>query len=163
MSGDSKAMSEHTSSVRISSDDDLSSHSRLEYSLDDSLVSDRESASDPSLEEASLLGRQPREIILLDDWSIHDFPVDMSDKIFGRLRPPFQIPDNVPIRKGVIGEKCYEERPSDVGFYETTFIARPRIPLSSLHRQLVSFIGVSVSQITPNARRIFIGAEVPWG
>ena len=89
MSGDSKAMSERTSSVRISSDDDLSSHSRLEYSLDDSLVSDRESASDPSLEEASLLGRQPREIILLDDWSIHDFPVDMSDKIFGRFEAPF--------------------------------------------------------------------------
>ena len=89
MSGDSKAMSERTPSVCISSDNDLSSHSRLEYSLDDSLASDRESASDPFLEEASLLGRQLREVILLDDWSIHDFPVDMSDEIFGRLGPLF--------------------------------------------------------------------------
>ena len=53
MSRDSEATSEHTPSVRISSDDDLSSHSRLRYSSDDSSVSDRESTSDPSSGKAS--------------------------------------------------------------------------------------------------------------
>ena len=55
MSGDSKATSDHTSSVCIGSDNDLSSHSRLGYSSDESLVSDRESTSDPFSEEASPL------------------------------------------------------------------------------------------------------------
>ena len=53
MSRDSEATSEHTPSVRMSSDDDLSSHSRLRYSSEDSSVSDRESTSDPSSGKAS--------------------------------------------------------------------------------------------------------------
>ena len=47
----------------------------------------------------------------------------MSDEVFSRLRPHFQIPDDVPIRKGDLGEKCYDGRSSDVAFYETAFIA----------------------------------------
>ena len=53
MFGDSEATSERTPSVRISSDDDLSSHSRLGYSSNNSSVSDRESTSDPSLGKTS--------------------------------------------------------------------------------------------------------------
>lgn len=56
MSRDSEATSDHTPSIRMGSDDDLSSHSRLGYSSDESSVSDRESASDPSSEEASPSG-----------------------------------------------------------------------------------------------------------
>ena len=57
----------------------------------------------------------------------------------------------MPIKKGVIGEKCYDGRLSDIGFYETAFITGLRLPLSSLHRQLASFMDVSVSQIALNA------------
>ena len=163
MSGDSEATSERTPSVCMSSNNDLSSHSRLEYSSDDLLVSDRESAFDPSLEEASPLGQRLKEVILLNNWSIHDFLVDMSDEVFGKLRPYFQIPNNVPIRKGVIGEECYDERSSDIGFYETAFIVGLHLLLSSLHRRLASFMGMSISQLIPNALRIFIGTEVLWG
>lgn len=46
----------------------------------------------------------------------------MRDVVFSRLRPHFQIPDDVPIRKGDLGEKCYDGRSSDIGFYETAFI-----------------------------------------
>ena len=87
----------------------------------------------------------------------------MSDKVFNRLRPYFQILDNVPIRKGDIGGKCYDRRSFDVGFYGTSFIAGLCLPLSSLHHRLASYMGVSISQIAPNAWRIFIGAEVLWG
>ena len=58
----------------------------------------------------------------------------MSDEVFGRLRPRFQIPDNVPIRKGDLGEKCYVGKSSDVGFHEAAFIAGLRLPLFILHR-----------------------------
>ena len=68
-----------------------------------------------------------------DDRSIHDFLVDMSDKVFNRLRPRFQIPDNMPIRKGDIGEKCYDGRSPGVGFYKTACIAGLRLPFSILH------------------------------
>ena len=145
MSRDSQTTSDRTLSIHMVLDDDLSSHSRLGYLLDESSVSDRESTPNPSSKEASPLGRRPREVILPDDWSIHDFPVDMSNEVFTRLRPRFQIPANVPIRKANLGEKCYDGRSSDVGFYEAAFIARLRLPLSFLHRQLASFMGVSIS------------------
>ena len=162
MYGDSEAMSDRTSLVHMGLDDNLSSP-RLESILEGSLVFDRESMSDPPSEEASPSGRRTRETVLLDDWSIHDFPIDISYKVFSNLRPCFQILDDVPIRKGNIGEKCYNGRSPDVGFYETAFIARLRLPLSSLHRQLASYMGISVSQIAPNAWRIFIEAEVLLG
>ena len=84
----------------------------------------------------------------------------MSDKVFSRLRPRFQIPDNVPIRKGDLGEKFYDGKLSDVDFYKTAFIKGLCLSLSTLHRQLASYLGVFVSQIALNAWRIFIGAKV---
>ena len=56
MSGDSEAMSERTRSIRMGSNDNLSSP-RTEYSSDDSLVSDRSSSLESSSGEASPLGR----------------------------------------------------------------------------------------------------------
>ena len=88
MSGDSEATSEHTLSIHMGLDEDMSSP-RLEYFSDDSSVSNRSSSSESSSKETSPSGQQPQEAILLDDWSIHDFPVDMSDEVFGRLRPRF--------------------------------------------------------------------------
>lgn len=85
------------------------------------------------------------EVILPDDLSIHDFLVDMSDEVFGRLRPRFQILDNVPIRKGDLGEKCNDGKSSNVGFYEAMFIAGLRMPLFTLHHRLASYLDVSVS------------------
>ena len=69
----------------------------------------------------------------------------MSDEVFSRLRPCFQIPNDMPIRKGDIREKCYDGRSSDVGFYEIALIAGLRLPLSTLHSRLASYIGVFVS------------------
>ena len=75
----------------------------------------------------------------------------MSDEVFSRLRPRFQIPNDMPIRKGDIGGKCYDGRSSDVGFYEIALIAGLRLPLYALHSQLASYIGVFVSYIALNA------------
>ena len=38
-----------------------------------------------------------------------------------------------------------------------------RFPLSSLHRELLKYLGLSVSQISSNAWRVFIAMEVLYG
>ena len=48
----------------------------------------------------------------------------------------------------------------EVGFFEAAFIAGLRLPLSYFYRQLADYVGVSVCQIAPNARRIFICTDV---
>ena len=47
--------------------------------------------------------------------------------------------------------------------YDTMFSAGLRLPLTTLQHQLADFMGLSISQIAPNAWRIFIGAEILWG
>ena len=39
----------------------------------------------------------------------------------------------------------------DIDMYDAMFATRLRLPLTALHRQLADFLGLSVSQITPNA------------
>ena len=46
--------------------------------------------------------------------------------------------------------------------YDVVLAAGLRLPLTALYCQLVNFMGISISQITPNAWRTFIGAEVLW-
>nr|POF02444.1 hypothetical protein CFP56_28054 [Quercus suber] len=57
---------------------------------------------------------------------VHPFPTNTSNEIFSRLKPHFQIPNDVPIRKSDIGEKCYDGRLSDEKSYD---FPRPRHPL----------------------------------
>ena len=38
-----------------------------------------------------------------------------------------------------------------------------RFPLSSLHRELLKYLGLSVNQVSPNAWRVFIAMEVLYG
>ena len=87
----------------------------------------------------------------------------MSDKIFKELRVRYQIPEHIPIRFPKENEKCYTGWTADVGMYDAMFIVGLRLPLTALHRQLVDYLGLFVSQITPNAWRTFIGAEILWG
>ena len=41
--------------------------------------------------------------------------------------------------------------------------ARLRFPLSSLHRQLLQHLGLSVNQISPNTWKVFLGVKVLYG
>lgn len=84
----------------------------------------------------------------------------MSDRIFKELRSRYQIPDHIPIRLPKENERCYSRRTADVGMYDAMFAAGLRLPLTALHRQLVDFLGLSVSQIALNAWRIFISVEI---
>lgn len=59
-----------------------------------------------------------------------------TNEVFNRLRPRFQIPKDVPIRKVDKREKCYTGESYEVSFYEVVFIAGLRLPFSYLYHQL---------------------------
>ena len=95
-------------------------------------------------------------------WTINDFLLKMTTNIFKNLRDHYQIPDHIPIRLPGKYEKCYSGKIANVGMYDAMFVAGLRLPLTVLHRRLANFLDLSVSQITPNAWKIFIGAEILW-
>ena len=101
--------------------------------------------------------------ILPKIWTVNDFLPTMTAKIFKHLRDRYQIPDHIPIHLPGKFEKCYSGKTTDFGMYNAILAAGLRLPLTALHRQLANFLGLSVSQITPNAWRIFIRAEILWG
>ena len=103
-----------------------------------------------------------RPFILPKIWTINDFLPTMTANIFKNLRDRYQILDHIPIRLPGKFEKCYSGKTTDVGMYDAMFAAGLRLPLTVLHRQLAKFLGLFVSQIAPNAWRIFIGAEILW-
>ena len=84
----------------------------------------------------------------------------MTTKIFNNLRDRYQILDNIPIHLPGKYKKCYSRKAADVGMYDAMFAAGLRLPLMALHHQLAIFLGLSVSQISPNAWRIFIRVEI---
>ena len=75
----------------------------------------------------------------------------MSGKVFRELRTSYQIPDHIPIRLLEENESCYLGRTADMGMYDAMFVAGLRLPLTALHHQLADFLGISVTQIAPNA------------
>ena len=91
-----------------------------------------------------------RPFILSMIWTVNDFKPTMTTKIFNNLRDHYQIPDSIPIHLPGKYEKCYSGKIADVGMYDAMFEARLRLPLTVLHRQLTIFLGLSISQITPN-------------
>ena len=60
-------------------------------------------------------------------------------------------------------EKCYYKGVEGVGVYEQMLKAGLKFPLSSLHCQLLQYLGLVVTQISPNAWRVFLDVEVLYG
>ena len=58
---------------------------------------------------------------------------------------------------------CYYDEVDDLGVYEQALKAGLRFPLNTLKRELLQHLGLSVSQISPNAWRVFIVMEVLYG
>ena len=101
--------------------------------------------------------------ILPKIWTVNDFLLTMSDKVFKSLRDRYQILDDIPIHLPGKFEKFYSGKTANVGMYNAKFATGLRLPLTALHCQLANFLGLSISQIAPNSWRIFIGAEILWG
>ena len=101
-----------------------------------------------------------REFIMLLEWTVHKFTSVINEKYFNTFRANFQIPDYIPISLPYVSEKCYYIGVEGVGVYEQMLKVGLRFSLSTLHRELLKYLGLSVTQISPNARRVFLGMEV---
>ena len=104
-----------------------------------------------------------REFVMLPEWTVNAFTSTIKEAHFKTLRANYQIPDFIPIRLPYKSEKCYYEGVDDVEVYEQVLKAGLRFPLNSLHRKLLKYLGLSISQISPNAWRVFIAMEVLYG
>ena len=104
-----------------------------------------------------------REFVMLPEWTVNAFTSTIKKAYFKILRANYQIPDHIPIRLPYKSEKCYYEGVNGVEVYEQMLKAGLRFPLNSLHRELLKYLGLSVSQISPNAWRVFITMEVLYG
>ena len=124
---------------------------------------DEENDGEESCEGATVGPGDNRPFILPAEWAVNKFLTLMSDKILKELRVRYQIPEHIPIHLSKENEKCYTRRTADVGMYDAMFAVELRLPLTTLHHQLVDYLGLSVSQIAPNAWRTFIGAKILWG
>ena len=92
-----------------------------------------------------------REFIMLLEWTVHKFTSVIKEKHFNTFRANFQIPDYIPIHLPYVSEKCYYKGVEGVGVYEQMLKARLKFLLSTLHRELLKYLGLSVTQISPNA------------
>ena len=97
-----------------------------------------------------------REFIMLPEWTVHKFTFVIREKHFSTFRANFQIPGYILIRLLYVSEKCYYEGVEGVGVYEQMLKVGLRFPLSTLHRELLKYLVLSVTQISPNAWRVFM-------
>ena len=104
-----------------------------------------------------------REFVMLPEWTVNNFTSTIKEVHFKTLRAIYQIPDHIPIRLPYKSEKCYYDGVDDVGVYKQALKAGLRFPLNSLKRELLQHLGLFVSQISPNAWRVFIAMKVLYG
>ena len=86
-----------------------------------------------------------REFVMLPEWTVNFFTSTIKEAHFKTLRANYQIPDYIPIRLPYKSEKCYYKGVDGVGVYEQVLKAGLRFPLNSLHRELLEYLGLSVS------------------
>ena len=104
-----------------------------------------------------------REFVMLPEWTVNNFTSTIKEVHFKTLRAIYQILDHILIRLPYKSEKCYYDGVEDVGVYEQALKAGLRFPLNSLKRELLQYLDLSISQISPNAWRVFIAMEVLYG
>ena len=92
-----------------------------------------------------------REFIILPLWMMNDFRSTIKEKHFNTLREKYQIPHHISILLPYKFEKCYYQGVDDVGIYEQMLKAGLRFPLSALHHRLLQYLGLVVTQVSPNA------------
>ena len=92
-----------------------------------------------------------KEFIIFLEWTVNNFLSTIKENHFKTLSDNFQIPDNIPIRLPYKSEKCYYDGVEGVEVYEQMLKAGLKFPLSSLHRELLKYLGLSINQVSPNA------------
>ena len=92
-----------------------------------------------------------KEFIMLPLGTVNDFRSLIKEFHFKTLRAKYQISDNIPLCLPYKSEKCYYKGVEGVRAYEQMLKAGLRFPLSSLHHHLLQYLGLAITQISPNA------------
>ena len=130
-----------------------SSASSSSSTNEDMEMADPEEVSDDGKEQPikSVIGANGlREFIILPEWTVNNFVSTIKENHFKTLRDNYQIPDNIPICLPYKSKKCYYEGVEGVRVYKQMLKAGLRFPLSSLHRELLKYLSLSVNQVSPN-------------
>ena len=83
---------------------------------------------------------------MLPLWTVNDFISTIKEPHFKTPRAKYQILDNISIRLPYQSEKCYYEGVEGVEVYKQMLKVGLRFPLSSLHRELLKHLGLSVNR-----------------
>ena len=154
----------HKDQESLGKDRSLSASSSSSANEDMEMVEEGSSDDDGDQALGSVVGADGhREFIMLPEWTVHKFRSIIKDRHFSTFRANFQIPDNIPIRLPYVLEKCYYEGVEGVGVYKQMLKAGLRFSLSTVHRELLNYLGLFVNQISPNAWRVFIAMEILYG
>lgn len=78
-------------------------------------------------------GSGHRPFILPLIWTVNDFYLTMSMKVFNTLADHYQIPEHIPLRLPRKFEKCYSGQMEDVDMYDALFTISLRLLLTKLH------------------------------
>ena len=142
------------------------SASSLSSTNEDTEMAEPEEVSDDGEEQTlrSVIGANGLwEFIMLLEWMVNYFVSTIKENHFKTLRENYKIPENIPIHLPYKSERCYYDGVEGVGVYEQMLKAGLRFPLSSLHREPLKCLGLSVNQVSPNAWGIFIAMEILYG
>ena len=82
---------------------------------------------------------------MLPLWTVNYFTSTIKEPYFKALRAKYQIPYGISIRLPYQSQKCYYEGVEGVGVYKQMLKAGLRFPLSSLHRELLKHLSISVN------------------
>ena len=88
---------------------------------------------------------------MLPEWKVNNFVSTIKENHFKTFRDNYQTPDSIPIRLPYKFEKCNYDEVEGVGVYEQMLKVGLRFPLSSLHHELLKYLGLSVNQVSPSA------------
>ena len=133
---------------------------------EDTKMAEPEEVSDDGKEETlrSVIGTNGlQEFIMLPEWTVNYFVSTIKENNFKTLWENYQISENIPIRLPYKLERCYYNGVEGVDVHEQMLKAGLRFPLSSLHRELLKCLGLSVNQVSLNAWRIFMAMEILYG
>jgi hypothetical protein len=151
-SSESSSSGERYSPAPISGSEDLGSQGRSSETT--------ESSSSDSLSQEPRIPISVRDL----NWPFiaEEVPSKLIDKDIGRLRSRYQILENIMIRLPEDGEWACSSNREDVALYEESLVGGLRLPFKPFEREILHRLGISPSQLNPNAWRIMTGLQVFW-